>query len=1151
MSEEKLNGSSFRALLVAQFLGAMNDNLLQLLVSLIVVNRLVEADEGLGTLVLVKICFVLPFLIFSPFAGSLSDRIPKPLVLRFAKLFEVGVMIIAWIFLLQANVTLLLGALFLLGIQATLFSPAKYGLLPEILAREDLSRGNGYLEMLTFVAIIFGTAIGGILGSVQDGANVQGGVLVVGALLGLLAALAVPVRGRRPHTDRGLPPWRYNPLSIFQTLREIRNYRGVYLTVLAIGYFWAIGSFVHIDILLYSKRALGLGDIGTALLVTSLGFGIGVGSLFAGVVSAGKVELGLVPLGAVVMALGTLLLGAANPGPITAGALLLMLGVGAGAFIVPLNAYLQQESPADLRGSFIAASNFVAFVGVIGASLLLLLLSELFHLGPETLLLVVAFSAIVTAVFVCRLMPGVLIRCINWIVAHTVYRLDVRGLENVPPEGGALIVCNHVAYVDPTLIMASLDRPVRFLMYRPIYDAPLINPIARAVEAIPIAPEDSRRQLVQALTDAREAIKRGELVCIFAEGGLTRLGHMLRFGRGLEMIMKGVDAPIIPAFIDQVWGSIFSFRNGKFFWKRPREIPYPVTIAYGRRLPAAAQSATVRQTILELAANVAIERRERSKLLPTSFLHQCKRSPFRTAVVDSSGMRFRFGTLLGLVLALRSRLVSRLVEGERMIGILVPPSAGGVLANVSSMLCDRVPVNLNHTSGRDALASAIGQCEIRTVITSRKYEEKIGTDLLPDGVERLYLEDLMAGLSPALIAAMAVWGLLLPSRLIERWCGIANRGSDDLATVMFSSGSTGSPKGVMLSHRNIQSNIESLYDLFQVGAGDGVAGILPFFHSFGFTGTLWLPLLTGMKAVYHPDPRESAAVGEMVEREKLTILLSTPTFLLGYIRKCTPEQLKTLRFVVVGAEKLKEKVANAFFERFGIMPMEGYGCTELSPVAIMNVPDVDEGRVSQVGNKPGTVGHPLPGVAVRIVDPDSYEPLPVGEEGLLLVKGPNVMMGYLANEEKTREVVRDGWYRTGDIARMDDDGFITITDRLERFSKIGGEMVPHGKIEEAIHKVLGEVETVCVVTAVPDEKKGEKLIVLCRRDIDSGSVTRQLSEHGLSNLMIPKREHFVRVESFPLLGTGKLDMKAIKLLALQLVEEKDRRVNGDGAGMEQ
>ncbi|RPI08450.1 MAG: acyl-[ACP]--phospholipid O-acyltransferase, partial [Acidobacteriales bacterium] len=419
---------------------------------------------------------------------------------------------------------------------------------------------------------------------------------------------------------------------------------------------------------------------------------------------------------------------------------------------------------------------------------------------------------------------------------------------------------------------------------------------------------------------------------------------------------------------------------------------------------------------------------------------------------------------------------------------------------------------------------------IRTMLTSRRFLSKVKLEPAPGTV---FIEDLLGEPSGMEKMLAAIEARVLPVRLLERAWNPARLDPGSLATVMFSSGSTGHPKGVMLSHRNIIANVDSIDQLFQLTEDDRIAGILPFFHSFGFTMTIWFPLLTGLAVAYHPDPLDAKAVGALVAKYRATMLLAAPSFCKTYARVSTREQFSSLRLAIVGAEKLQETVAKAFQETFGLPLMEGYGCTEMSPVVAVDVPDAQAGSSRQTGHKPGTVGHPIPGVAVKVVDPDSGQTLPPGSEGLLLVKGPNRMAGYLGQPDRTQEVVRDGWYVTGDIATIDEDGFLRITDRLARFSKIGGEMVPHLRIEEALHAVVGDCA--CAVAALPDEQKGERLVVFhTQKDVCPGDVWERLSRAGLPKLWVPKRENIHYVEALPTLGTGKLDLCRLKALAAQL-----------------
>ena len=513
-----------------------------------------------------------------------------------------------------------------------------------------------------------------------------------------------------------------------------------------------------------------------------------------------------------------------------------------------------------------------------------------------------------------------------------------------------------------------------------------------------------------------------------------------------------------------------------------------------------------------------------------SFVGSAHRHPFRFAMADARRPRVKFGAALLGTLFLARRL-RKMWEGQGMVGIMLPPSVPGAMVNFAAMLTGKIPVNLNYTASNATLASCAKQCELMTVVTSKALLEKLKVEV---PTETILLED--AAANPRFmekIIALFLW--CLPARWIERIYGGKHLATlDDLATIIFSSGSTGDPKGVMLTHYNIASNIEQLGQTFMLGRQDCLLGVLPFFHSFGFTVTLCLPAVLGVGVVYHPNPLDLGAVGELVREYRVTFLLSTPTFLQAYLRRCSPEDFGSVQFVMAGAEKLPERLSLAFEDRFGIRPVEGYGATECSPVVAVNTRDYRAPGFRQVGTKRGKIGHPLPGVSARIVDPETMAPLPLDQPGLLLVSGPNVMKGYLKRADKTAEVLKDGWYVTGDIASMDEDGFLTITDRLTRFSKIGGEMVPHIKIEEELHELAGATEQTFVVTGVPDGKKGERLVVLHTLD-DAAlqEVVEKLSKCDLPNLWMPRANQFFRVEQFPVLGTGKLDLRAIKDRALE------------------
>jgi acyl-[acyl-carrier-protein]-phospholipid O-acyltransferase / long-chain-fatty-acid--[acyl-carrier-protein] ligase len=734
------------------------------------------------------------------------------------------------------------------------------------------------------------------------------------------------------------------------------------------------------------------------------------------------------------------------------------------------------------------------------------------------------------------------IRGLRWLVwkaasllTRWIYRIRVEGRENLPPAGGALLVSNHLSLADAFIIGAASGRYVRFLMDERTYRRRFLGSLARWVGVIPISSEQRPRDLVRSLRTAADAILQGDLVCIFAEGQVTRIGQMLPFRRGFERIMDGLETPIVPVCLDGLWGSLFSFTQRRFYWKWPRGLPYPVTVGFGSPLPPNTTPAQVRQVVQELACDAWQHRKSLLQPLGRAFVKSARRHPFRFAMGDQRTPRLNFLSALARTVYLARRLRPHW-EGQEKIGILLPPSVGGALVNFAALVMGKVPVNLNYTASTEVIASSVRQCGITTIVSSEAFLEKVKLEL---PFPPLRLEEIAGQPRATERLASLVMGCFLPVRWLERALGCQRRvGMDDLATVIFSSGSTGDPKGVMLSHFNIAANVAQLAQAFNPTAADRFLGTLPFFHSFGFTGTLALTGTLGLGVAYHPTPLDAEAVGRLVRDYELTFLLSTPTFLQLYLRGCSAEDFGSLRLVMAGAEKLPERLAAAFEDRFGIRPLEGYGCTECAPAVAVNTLDFRAAGFRQVGAKRSKIGHPLPGVVVRIVDPATGAPLPVGQPGVMLVRGPNVMQGYLGRPAQTAEVLRDGWYGTGDVATLDEDGFVQITDRLSRFSKIGGEMVPHIKVEEELQELSGSLDRALVVTGVGDDRKGERLVVLhCLEESALHHLLAKLPQLNLPKLWVPKATHFYHLDALPLLGSGKLDLRKVREVASRCAAE--------------
>lgn len=1130
-----------------QFFGALNDNVFRWLVVFFLLE-LPENQTNTFIIPLVSFIFVLPFLLFSHAAGVLADRYSKRTIIVFSKWLELAIMTLGCLGIYLANAPVLYFIVFLMSTQSTIFGPSKYGIVPELVKQEDLSKANGYLTGLTYLAIIIGTFIPTyILKEVLDENFLAVSLsCLIFSVIGLVASIQI---FKTPAVGSGKE---FSPSFIarlFRTLFSLRSDRHLLLAVLGSVYFLFLGGFVQQYLVIFGMKVLGLSSMEAGYIFPAAALGIGLGALTAGKFSGRNIEFGLVPIGAAILTLSCICMNFINPGVPQEGIgfwgfithirhvilTIFALGIGSGLFMVPLTAFIQYQSPRERLGEILACVNFFSFLGVALSAAAICLLDTVMGVSPNTGFLVGGVLTGILTVLAIIVLPDFLVRFIIILLTKIIYRIQVKGIENIPVSGPALIVPNHVTWVDALLIAATQQRRVRFMMDRDIMNhSAILKPIFKLMHVIPVSSADSPGRIKESLQQARACMEDGYMVCIFAEGGITRNGNMLSFKSGMERIARDSRAPIIPTHIGGAWGSIFSYYHGRLLSGRPAKVPYPVSIIFGKPMPDSSTSSEVRLAILELSAESFELKKNPRRSLPFMFVKNARKHWFKPGIADTTGKDLNFGKTLIASLAVAGE-IKKITTDEHKIGVLLPSSVGGALVNAAIALLGKVSVNLNFTASRESIENAIEQCEIKTVISSLAFLEKLdGFEPFPGTV---YLEDIMLHIGGIRKFIAFLKARFLPIRLVAPGCRICR--PDDLATVIFSSGSTAQPKGIMLSHHNIISNIHQVHDVYHFSPAIGICGILPFFHSFGYTVTLWCPLIMGARVVYHSNPVDGPKVAEIIRKNKLTMLLTTPTFLLVYIRKATREDFQTLKIIITGAEKLKPRLADSFEEKFGIRPLEGYGTTELSPVTSSCLPDIKIGRVQQIGNKQGSIGHPLPGVAMKIVDHDTGDTLPQGAEGMLMVKGPNVMLGYINNPEKTNKVLRNGWYETGDIAKMDKDGFVYIMDRMSRFSKIGGEMVPHVAIEEKLMHGTDTVDHTIFVTAAEDEKKGEQIVVLYTEKAgDAHDLHDILHKSDIPNLWKPKKDNYFKIDVMPTLGSGKLDLKQLKDMAHEFVKNK-------------
>jgi len=1117
---------------------AFHDNAVKL-VLIGLATAVLPQEEAAGAVSLLALLLVLPFVLFGPLAGWVADRFPKHAVFRHSLAAQILLTLGVLAAVHTGQLGLAIACFFLLGLQSTFFSPAKRGILKELVGSRRLAAATGAAESLVVLAILAGTLAGGWLFDARAAALTStwaGASSALWIFLGGCAAAWAVFIGVRGEASASHSPFHGSLLwGHASQLRGLARQPGLFKAALGESAFYFLGGAVMVTLMQLAREEFS-GALGTSsrtgVLMALMGGGVILGSLLAGLICRRTLRLGLIPLGGLLMA-ASLWAMAATTGHNTAFcATLLALGLSGGLFLVPISTYLQDRAREEERGNILAATNLLSSLAGAAAVALQFTLASALGFSVAAQCATYGFIALVIAAYLVFLLPDELLRLAGLAIARLIYPTRILGAENIPPSGGVLIVCNHVSYADVLPLALVCTRPIRFLSLDSLFRIPLLGTVLRIFGCIPVSPLKAK----DALKKAAEALQAGEVVCLFPEGQLTRTGSLMELKPGFELIARKAGCPVVTAHLDGLWGSIFSFSGGRYFWKWPRRLRVPITASFAPPLdPEEATTARVRQNLLELGAEAFAQRAEVRMSLGRALLHQLKARPWEIQLIDFAqkehGKPVRRGTLLTAALALAWRWKDTL-PGRR-IGIVLPPGEAGTLTNLALIFAGKIPVNLNPTAGPAAVAHALQAGEVSALLTAAPVRQRLAKFPWPEATLDLATE--AAALSPWEKCRAFLWAWVIPYPLLKHRLRLPARGGDDEAALLFTSGSSGLPKGVPLTHANLLANALQIRDIDLVHRGDRVLSSLPLFHSFGLTVGLLCPLLGRRILLTAPTPLESEKIARAGRHGRATLLLGTPTFLRQWMKRLDPADLPALRLAVTGAEKLPAPLAQAFQEKYTASVFEGYGLTETSPVASFNLPDPVQGpgaRSSQRGHCPGSVGRLLPGLAARLLDPATGAPLSSDGAGLLAFRGANVIRGYLGGAEADK--FRDGWFLTGDLARFDEEGFLFIEGRLSRFSKVGGEMVPHLAVEAALLQAFpsDSDKPTEVVLGLPDGEKGEQLILLSTRGLDPAQVREKLAAAGFPNLWAPKR--VLTVEAIPVLGSGKLDFAACKEMAAKV-----------------
>lgn len=1109
----------FAPLFWAQFFSAFNDNFLKNALVFIILYKL-AGSHGEALVTLAGALFIAPFFLLSGIGGQMADRFDKAVMAQRLKLAEIGAAGVAVVGFALQSVPVLFGALFLFGVIAALFGPIKYGILPDHLKREELPAGNALIEGATFIAILLGTIAGGVTAREGGDAASLSLLIMVFAVLCWVATLFIPKTGPAA-PDLAIDA---NILrSTRDLLKDLWSDARLWRTGVMVSLFWLIGAVVMALLPALVKNVMGGSELVVSTYLAVFAIAIAVGSGLGSFLSSGRIVLLPVPVAGVVMGLFALDLGWAisglaaqqsaqdiaaffqQPSAWRVGIDLAGLAIAGGIFIVPSFAATQSWAPAEKRARIIAAVNVLSAAFMVAGAVAVALLQAA-GLSLAQLFLLIGIATIAASVWIFRTLPTNPLGDFLSILFRAFYRVEVEGRENIAKAGShAIIALNHVSFLDAALALSILDKEPVFAIDHGIAQRWWVKPFLKLTRAMPLDP--ARPLATRSLINA---VRGGESLVIFPEGRLTVTGSLMKVYDGAGMIAEKSGAMVVPVRIEGLEATMFSRLTReqvrrRWFPKVRVTILEPVCLSVPEELKGKARRQAAGTALYQIMSDLIFRTTDIDRSVFEAVVEAANRhGKGRIAVEDPITGALTYKRLL-IGAEVLGRKLSPLAQRGEAVGVMLPNANGAAVTLLGLISAARVPAMINFTAGAANIAAACKAAEIRTIVTSRAFVEKgrMGplVEALAGQLAIVYLEDVRATVT----AGDKLKALWRHGRRIEQASG------EDRAAILFTSGSEGAPKGVVLSHANMLANAAQAAARIDFGRRDKVFNVLPVFHSFGLTVGLVLPLVSGVPVYLYPSPLHYRMVPELVYGSNATILFGTDTFLAGYARAAHPYDLRSLRYVLAGAEPVKEATRRTYMEKFGLRILEGYGVTETAPVLALNTP---------MFNRFGTVGRIMPGMEARL------EAVPgVEEGGRLHVRGPNIMLGYLRAENPgVLEPPAEGWHDTGDIVSIDREGFVTIKGRAKRFAKIAGEMVSLAAVEALAAECWPDA--LSAVASLPDARKGERLVLVTQQQSATRAAFQSFAKSkGAAELMVPAE--VLVVPAVPVLGSGKLDFAGV------------------------
>lgn len=1121
MSDHLLLTKRFAPLFWCQFFAAFNDNFLKNALVLLILFK-IGGHEGESLVTLAGAIFIAPYFVLSALGGQIADKYDKALVARRLKFVEMGAALIAVAGFALSSVPVLFAALFSFGVLGALFGPVKYGILPDHLRQEELPAGNALVEGATFLAILTGTIAGGLA--------MHGGGEPLITTIGVMAAAAAAWGAARliPSTERAAPDLRIDPNILRSTavlLRELWKDTRLWRVGVVTSLFWLVGVIAMSLLAPLVTHVMHGSELVVTLFLAIFAIAIAVGSGLASFLLAGRIVLLPAAIGAAIIAGASLDLGwtlatlapqeATTPLEIAeffelSGAWrvtidLASLAIAGGLMIVPSFAALQAYAPAHERSRIIAAVNVLNAAFMAGGAFAVALLQSKGVSVPDLFLGMGVLMAL-AAIWIYKAVVVSPFRDALSIIFRAFYRLEVKGFGNFARAGkNPIIALNHVSFLDAAAILCVLPVDPVFAIDSTIATKWWVRPFLRYVRAIPLDPTRplGTRTLVN-------AVRNGDPLVIFPEGRLTVTGSLMKVYDGAGLIAEKSGAWVVPVRIEGPEATMFSRltreqARRRFFPKFTLTVLEPTRLEVDPALRGKARRIASGAALYEIMSDLVFRTSPIDRTLHQALVDAAREhGAGRVAIEDPIAGALTYKRIMIGAHAL-GRKLQRISQTGEALGVMLPNSNAAGVTIFAVVGAGRVAAMVNFTAGAANIASSLKSAQATTLLTSRAFVEKGKLDALIAALEKefriVYLEDLRGEIT----RADKLFALLRHKRPLEK------RSPDDPAAILFTSGSEGAPKGVVLSHKNLLANAAQAAARIDFGRTDKLFSVLPVFHCFGLNVGFILPIVSGVPVYFYPSPLHYKIVPELVYNANATVLLGTDTFLNGYARVAHSYDFRSLRYVIAGAEPVKQGTREVYLEKFGIRILEGYGVTETAPALALNTP---------MFNRFGSVGRLLPGMELRL------ESVPgVAEGGRLFVRGPNVMLGYLlADNPGVLAPPARGWHDTGDIVTVDAQGYIKIQGRAKRFAKIGGEMISLAAVETLAAELWPN--SLSAAARELDPRKGERIVLVTQqKDATRPEFLAFAKSKGASELMVPAE--FMIVDKLPLLGSGKLDFAGV------------------------